>query len=67
MPVMGIIDENGYTLTGLVCDVDGSHQIKQSRTGPHARSEQIGLELADALLAEGAGEILERLNADAQR
>jgi hydroxymethylbilane synthase len=63
----GHIDENGYTLTGLVCDVDGSHQIKQSRTGPDARSEEIGLELADALLAEGAGKILERLNADAQQ
>ncbi|MCB2148120.1 MAG: hydroxymethylbilane synthase [Deltaproteobacteria bacterium] len=62
----GRIDGNGYTLTGLVCDVDGSHQIKQSRTGPETRSEQIGLELAEALLAMGAGEILERLNADAQ-
>jgi porphobilinogen deaminase len=24
----GHIDKNGYTITGLVCDVDGSHQIK---------------------------------------
>jgi hydroxymethylbilane synthase len=63
----GHIDKNGYTITGLVCDVDGSHQIKQARTGPDTRSEQIGLELAEALLAEGAGEILERLNADAQQ
>ena len=62
----GRIDEKGYSLTGLVCDVDGSHQIKQSRTGLEARSEQIGLELAEALLAMGAGEILERLNADAR-
>ena len=62
----GHIDENGYTLTGLVCDVDGSHQVKQSRTGPEAQSEQIGLQLAEALLAMGAGEILERLNANAQ-
>lgn len=61
----GHIDEKGYTLTGLVCDVDGSHQLKQSRTGPQSRSEQIGLELAEALLAMGAGEILERLNTDA--
>ena len=61
----GQIGKNGYTLTGLVCDVDGSHQIKQSRTGPESRSEQIGLELAEALLDMGAGEILERMNADA--
>ena len=62
----GHIDENGYTLTGLVCDVDGSHQVKQSRTGPEAQSEQVGLQLAEALLAMGAGEILERLNANAR-
>ena len=62
----GYIDEKGYTLTGLVCDVDGSHQIKQSQTGPETRSEQIGIELAEALLAMGAGEILERLKEDAQ-
>jgi hydroxymethylbilane synthase len=46
--------------------VDGSNQIKQSQTGPASRSEEIGLELAEALLARGAGEILERLKADAQ-
>ncbi len=62
----GHIDKKGYTLTGLVCDVDGSHQIKQSRTGSKDRSEQIGMELAEVLLAMGAGEILEKLNADAQ-
>ena len=62
----GHIDEKGYTLTGLVCDVDGSHQVKQSKSGPEAQSEKIGLQLAEALLALGAGEILERLNANAQ-
>jgi porphobilinogen deaminase len=50
----------------LVCDVDGSHQIKQSQTGPETHSEQIGLELAETLLAMGAGKILERLNANDQ-
>jgi hydroxymethylbilane synthase len=62
----GHIDKKDYTLTGLVCDVDGSHQVKQSLTGPKGQSEQIGLQLAEALLAMGAGEILERLNANAQ-
>lgn len=61
----GHIDDQGYTLTGLVCDVDGTQRIEQSRTGPRSRSEQIGIELAEALLAEGAGDILERLNTDA--
>ena len=63
----GVIGNKGYTLTGLVCEVDGSHQVKQSQTGPETRSEQIGIELADALLAMGAGEILERLKTDAQQ
>jgi hydroxymethylbilane synthase len=62
----GHINASGYTLTGLVCEVDGSRQVKLSRTGPETASEQIGIELADALLAMGAGEILERLNADAR-
>jgi len=61
-----IDDAKDYTLTGLVCDVDGSHRIKLSHTGPASRSEQIGRELAESLLERGAGEILERLNADAQ-
>ncbi len=61
----GHIGPDGYTLTGLVCELDGSRQVKLTRTGPESRSETIGLELAEALLAEGAGEILERLNAHA--
>jgi len=62
----GQIDDTGFSLTGLVCDVDGSHLIKETRCGSADQSERIGLELADALLARGAGEILERLNANAQ-
>jgi hydroxymethylbilane synthase len=60
----GHIDSQAFTLTGLVCDIDGTHRIKQTRTGPLDQSEQIGQNLAEALLAEGAGEILERLNQD---
>ena len=60
----GHIEASEYTLTGLVCDLDGSRRIKLSRSGPASRSRQIGLELAEALLERGAGEILERLKAD---
>ena len=70
VPIAGhgyLLDEGGYTLTGLVCDVDGTHRIKETRTGPAETSERIGLELADALLAKGAGEILERLNEHANQ
>ena len=62
----GHIDNSNFSLTGLVCDVDGSHLIREMRSGPADQSERIGLELADALIARGAGDILERLNANAQ-
>jgi hydroxymethylbilane synthase len=58
----GHIDGGAFILTGLVCDVDGTRQIKASRSGPETHSEAIGRELADMLLAEGADRILERLN-----
>jgi hydroxymethylbilane synthase len=61
----GHIDGDSYTLTGLVCDVDGSNMIKMTKTGTPAQSEQAGLELADMLLSRGAGDILERLNENA--
>ena len=61
----GHIDDRGYALTGMVCEVDGSRQIKHSLSGALTQSEAVGLELAETLLAMGAGEILERLNADA--
>lgn len=69
VPIAGhghLIDRKEFSLTGLVCDVDGSHLIKETRSGPADQSEAIGLELADALLARGAGDILERLNQNAQ-
>ena len=61
----GRIDDSGYTLTGLVCEVDGGRRIKAVRAGTAEESEAVGLALAEAMLAEGAGEILERLNANA--
>jgi hydroxymethylbilane synthase len=61
----GRLGNNAYTLTGLVCDVDGSRRIRASLTGPADQSEKIGVELAETLLSKGAGEILERLNTHA--
>jgi hydroxymethylbilane synthase len=61
----GDLEDDAYTLTGLVCDVDGTRRIKHSLTGTADQSETIGVQLAETLLAKGAGEILERLNANA--
>ena len=69
VPIAGhghIIDNRQFSITGLVCDVDGSQLIKETHSGPADQSEAIGLALADALLARGAGDILERLNQNAQ-
>ncbi|MFU8784456.1 hydroxymethylbilane synthase [Aliidiomarina sp.] len=45
-------------LRGLVGATDGSQVIRNSIQGPVAQAETLGRELADKLLAAGAGEIL---------
>ena len=63
----GRIEANQFSMTGLVCDLDGKTPIQATGTGAPDASEQVGLELAEELLARGAGEILERLNDDANQ
>lgn len=46
------------TLRGLVGATDGSQVIRNSIQGPVAQAETLGRELAEKLLAAGAGEIL---------
>jgi hydroxymethylbilane synthase len=45
-------------LTGLVANVGGTKILKKTRQGHVDQAEQIGIEMAHELLAEGAGEIL---------
>jgi len=52
-----------FSLTGLVADMDGSRIIKSQLSGPADSSEAIGIKLAEQLLARGADEILEKLEA----
>jgi hydroxymethylbilane synthase len=61
----GRIEDNRYRLTGLVADVDGSRIIKDIIEGPAEASEQIGIELAERLLGQGANELLEKLKENA--
>ena len=58
----GDINANGFTLTGLVADVDGSRIIKSSLSGPADNAEAIGVDLAEQLLDRGADKILEELD-----
>jgi len=57
----GKIENKRYVLTGLVAEVDGSKVIKDIGEGPLEASEQIGIELAERLLDQGADELLEKL------
>lgn len=55
------IEAEHLQLTGLVSEMDGQKVIKSSVSGPCYQAASLGLELAENLLARGAGEILERL------
>jgi hydroxymethylbilane synthase len=52
------------TLAGLVAEPDGSRLLRDSLTGPTQDGVAIGEELAERVLAAGAGALLERLRAD---
>jgi hydroxymethylbilane synthase len=48
-------------LQGLVAEPDGSKLLRDSVTGGHENPEKLGLQLAERILAAGAGPLLERL------
>lgn len=55
------LDGDSITLTGMVGQPDGSTLLFASATGPTKNAKRIGVEVADALLEQGAGEILSAL------
>jgi hydroxymethylbilane synthase len=54
------------TLVGLVASLDGQQLIKDQVTGPADTAEQLGADLAERLRAQGAGEILAAIFAEAR-
>jgi hydroxymethylbilane synthase len=60
VPIAGHAEVKGeqVRLRGLVANLDGTVLIRGERTGPVADAARVGEELADELLARGAGEIL---------
>ena len=58
-----VIDGASMTVTALVAMPDGSESIKDSVDGPADSAEQLGIELANRLLAKGAGELLAAVSA----
>jgi hydroxymethylbilane synthase len=58
------ISEGRLTLAGLVAEPDGSRLLRDSLTGATQDGVAIGEELAERVLAAGAGALLERLRTD---
>jgi hydroxymethylbilane synthase len=61
-------DERGasaLTLTGIVATLEGDRVVRGVETGAAGDGERIGTQLAERLLADGAGEILRRIRAGA--
>lgn len=54
----GIVREDRLSLTGLVASVDGKEFLKKTLEGHVDEAEQLGTSLADDLLIQGAGRIL---------
>jgi hydroxymethylbilane synthase len=55
------LDGDALTLTGMVGKPDGSELLFASATAPRDNAKSIGIEVAEALLAQGAGDILKAL------
>ncbi len=67
VPIAGHATVRGRTLelTGLVSDLEGRRVVRHRRTGTAEDAAALGLEVAEALLADGAGEILKELQEEA--
>ena len=55
------IEGEELLLTGMVASLDGKRLIRDQCRGPLSRSEIIGVNLANTLKAQGAGEILKEI------
>ncbi len=58
-----VIDDALMTVTALVALPDGSDSIRDSVQGPVEDAEQLGIQLAENLLGQGAGELLAAVSA----
>lgn len=67
VPIGGFAQMNGetMTLTGLVGATDGTTVIRISGVAPVHQAEQLGIAVADTLLAQGADQILAALYQEA--
>ncbi len=63
VPIAGhaTLDRDQLQLAGLVGDPDGSRILRARAEGPRAQAEDLGRQVAEALLDQGAGSILRAL------
>jgi porphobilinogen deaminase len=54
------VDGGRITLRALVTDVEGCERVEDTRTRAVAEAAQLGAEVAEQLLATGAGRLLGR-------
>ena len=58
------LQDDTIHLTGLVGTADGATILYANAQGHRDNAEQIGIEVAESLLAQGAGDILAALHND---
>jgi len=59
-----VCQEDRIEITGLVADIEGKRFFKESFKGPTEAAEELGRELAETLLKQGAKEVLEEVYAN---
>jgi len=62
----GRIEDGCFELSGLVAEPDGSHVYREALSGTAASSADIGAELAEKLMGQGAMAIIEKLQLESQ-
>jgi len=66
MAAYGTIKNAVLTLTGMVAEIDGSRIIKDQIAGPATDAHHLGITLAEQLISQGAGDILDKLTNELQ-
>jgi hydroxymethylbilane synthase len=61
------IEADSLTLTGMVASLDGKRLVKDSVKGDRTQAEQLGIDLANTLRNQGAGDILAEIFAEINR
>ncbi len=62
-----VLQDEQLWLRGLVGQPDGSSLLRAEQRGPASQAEQLGVAVAEALLAQGAAQILAAVYADAEQ